>query len=812
MRLPTFPPIDTFSFWLGFASAAFIVLLLYWFRRPLGLARQMLAEEFQRLRESLTAGTEKRLREDTLRFAQTAHLAGSIFALDEILLPPRLLRPEPPLDPTTPPPDEDVEAIIPIIPEWPDLAGIYRAPTLSVEEVFAKDTHLLVMGGPGAGKSTLLAHLATRAAQDDEKLFPGGVTPIFVHAGALDLPRKPKDDVAQPLIAAALARVSAVTAAQLPQHLRVRLKSYKCAIFIDGFDELLPPQMAQAAQWLQEFLKEYKQHRLVAAAGVWGYGPLTGCGLAPIMLAPWNADDYRELINKWTAAWEQVSRARRKKAGPGEVEMAVMRGWLGSNNQGRTIFEITLKVWAALAGDTRGNRPVDWLEAYLRRHNLKSAGPNALAQVATALLSQQEYLGLPRKEAASICDAALKGPDGKTEMDSDDFLDQLIGRRLLTKHAKDRLSFTHPLTAAYCTAKRLAAEPDTILGTSPAWARALYFFASLGDLTSAVGRSLTQTADVMQTELLACALWLRDAPANAKWRAEVFKRLARLMLDPHQPENLRLRALAGLTASNDPAVVALFKQALASPDPFGRRLATLGLGALGDGTLVPQLTALYGDPYLDVRWAVALALAHIGTEPAIDGLAQGLMQGDDALKQACAQALARNAEFGPDLLKEAIAHENLTVRRAALFGLADLKAEWAIKIIDEMQTKEQEWIVRNAAVAVIEQLKGAGEIPLQPYAPPEAQGWLVAWAASRGAGVPPGKGAIDILNRAFKEGEERVRLAAAQSLGRLGDPAAARELYAALRDPAPLIRDAAFRALAHIAALTGQKMAAPVGQ
>ena len=41
-------------------------------------------------------------------------------------------------------------------------------------------------------------------------------------------------------------------------------------------------------------------------------------------------------------------------------------------------------------------------------------------------------------------------------------------------------------------------------------------------------------------------------------------------------------------------------------------------------------------------------------------------------------------------------------------------------------------------------------------------------------------------------------------------PAAARELYAALRDPAPLIRDAAFRALAHIAALTGQKLAAPV--
>jgi hypothetical protein len=38
-----------------------------------------------------------------------------------------------------------------------------------------------------------------------------------------------------------------------------------------------------------------------------------------------------------------------------------------------------------------------------------------------------------------------------------------------------------------------------------------------------------------------------------------------------------------------------------------------------------------------------------------------------------------------------------------------------------------------------------------------------------------------------------------------------RDLYVALRDPAPLIRDAAFRALAQIAAASGQRMAAPVG-
>lgn len=43
----------------------------------------------------------------------------------------------------------------------------------------------------------------------------------------------------------------------------------------------------------------------------------------------------------------------------------------------------------------------------------------------------------------------------------------------------------------------------------------------------------------------------------------------------------------------------------------------------------------------------------------------------------------------------------------------------------------------------------------------------------------------------------------------LGDPVAARELYRVLGDPRePLVRDAAFRALAAISAQSGQRLAA----
>ncbi len=811
MRLPTIPPIDSFSFILGFAAAAGLVLLFFWFRRPLADGRQVLSDRLRGLRESLTSGTERSLREDVLRFAQTAHLAGSLFALNEILLPPRLLVPDPGLDPTVTPSEDDLTAVIPVIPEWPDLAAIYRAPTISVDDAFVGSGSVVVLGGPGSGKTTLLAHLASRAARDDEALFPGGVTPIFIHAADLDLPAKP-DEAGAPLIAAAQARASALTAARLPQHLRRRLKEFKCVIFLDGLDELPPLQIAEVAGWLGAFEKQYPQHRLIAAAGLWGYGPLTSAGLAPIVIAPWNTDDYRALIQKWGTAWANIIRTRRKKTTQSEVDPQLIMGWLGNGNQGRTVFEVTLKVWAAFAGDARGNRPVDWLEAYVLRFGVKPAGQRALGKLAAATVGKSDVLGLPRPEILPLIDPAFVGQDGKSTQDSDDFLDDLISRRLLAKHAKDRVSFQYTLAAAYCAATALAVEPEGLApSTSPAWARALYFFAALGDLTPIVGKGLTQAADVTQTELLTCARWLRDAPASARWRGEVFRRLSQLMLNATLPESLRLRALAGFVAAADPAIVALFKQVLANPDPFNRRMAALGLGALGDPTLVPQIAGLFADPYLDVRWAAALALAAVATDPAMDALARGLMQGDDNLRQACAQALARQPEMGHPLLQEAIAVEDIGARRAAVFGLADTHAEWALKKLEEIQLNEQQWIVRNAAVEKVEHwTKGPGRAP-QPYLPPESQGWLVAWAAKMGTGVPPGRAAIDILNRALKEGDEGFRRAAAEALGRLGDPAGTRELYNALRDPAPLIRDAAFRALAQVAAASGQRMAAPVG-
>lgn len=800
------PTVDAFSFWLGFVLAALLAAVAYRFRQRLAGARSSLLRSLSSGRDFFASGTERLVREDTLRFAQTSHLAGSLFALEDIRLPPRLLPLPPPYDPTAPPPDPDINSAIPIMPAWPDLAAIYGAPGLTPAEALAGGSNLLVIGGPGAGKTTLLAYLATRVSLEDLTLFGQTSTPVFIHAADLGLPLAAGADVDQPLIAAAQARASALTSPRLPRHLRQRLRDGCCAILLDGLDELGPAELAEVAAWLAQFQAAHKQHRVVAAAGLTGYGPLLRLGLAPVMIAPYGRDDFQALIRKWGSAWDSLVRASRRR-GAADTDTQLIMGWLGNGNQGRTIFEVTLKIWAAFAGDARGKRPVDWLEAYVLRHGVKANGQQALGRLAALLLDREGGAPVTWTEAVTMLDALLPGPAGR--IDGEDFLADMTARRLLAHH-REHMSFQHPLAAEYCAARAAADEPAVVAaGQTAGWMQALYFYAALGELTPIVAQHLSLAPDLQHTDLLAAARWVRDAPASARWRAEVLRRLTRLLIDPNQPLDLRQNVLGAFVAANDASIGALFRQGLAADtDPLLRWMATLGLGSLGEASATVSIASHFTDTQREVRWAAALALSAMNHETATQALGQGLLVGDDDLRRACAEALARLPEDGHAMLREAIGHADVSVRRAGVYGLAATRADWAIAILQQVQHTEQQWFVRSAIQDVLAQWQNASARAPKPYSAPDATGWLIAWAAQQGLGVPPGHGAVEVLTRALAEGDENTRRAAADFLGTLGEPEFARSLYPLLQEKNPDLRDTAFRALARIASGSGQRLAA----
>src|SRR4030095_7853530 len=127
-----------FSLIVGFVLG----LIFYWLigrvRPLLDQMRQNMKEQREVAQTRRTSGLEDTLRRLTLRRAQGMHLAASLFSLDEILQEPRLLAPPARVEPGVTGLQEDVISMtLPYMPMWPEVAAIYRAPTLSLAEAIS---------------------------------------------------------------------------------------------------------------------------------------------------------------------------------------------------------------------------------------------------------------------------------------------------------------------------------------------------------------------------------------------------------------------------------------------------------------------------------------------------------------------------------------------------------------------------------------------------------------------------------------------------------------------------------------------------
>jgi HEAT repeat protein len=310
----------------------------------------------------------------------------------------------------------------------------------------------------------------------------------------------------------------------------------------------------------------------------------------------------------------------------------------------------------------------------------------------------------------------------------------------------------------------------------------------------------------MYSDLFGLVTWLPDAPPDAIWRGEVFKRLAAALMAPDQYPAVRERAMAALIASRDRNVVFILRQALRAADPDIRRLGCIGLGALGNVETITDLSSLLGDDDRNVKLAAALALGALGTEQAIEIMLNGLFRENHEVRRAIAEALAAIPVEGHRILHDGITAQEIEIRRAAVYGLSRIRAPWALVALYHAMLEDAEWYVRTAA----EEAFLAAQSPEKdgPRAHPEADalGWLVQWAAERGQGVPAGPNARQVLIRVLQEGQPTYKVMAARTLGRLGHILALKPLYAALRDRDASVRAAAYAALSDLQLRFGQSL------
>ncbi len=668
--------------------------------------------------------------------------------------------------------------------------------------------------------------------------------PILVHLN--DVVIAPEDenqaiDPAEPLVQAIRHNVRRVTTLTVPSYVYQRLNTGQALVLIDGLDDVPAHEQPQKLAWLSRFLAAYDRCMVIVVGPATGYHPLLQLGLTPIFLRPWTDLDVRAYTQKWAAAWPRaMARGRRLAAPPDErvVELA------GVEARGLTPLDITMRILATYASSDRIEAPPDrwscyhalvtgWfrMKAFENNDDLADEALYTVAQLAAEAL---EAGPLPLERLTAVVTSAMRRVEGEGKkaketflLDVNEFIRTLTGRTgLMIGHVGDRYDFRHPGLTAFL-ASFTVLDPDgsrTLdqVATRPAWRYAVPFAVAQAPtdmVNRAVVAQLSQKPDLLFSSLFELSHWLPDAPQDAPWRGEVFKRLAAALIAPTQFPAVRERALAALVTSRDKNILFIFRQALRSPIPEVRRLGCLGLGVLGEGEAIKDLRPMLEDDDLDVQLAAGLALGAIGTEKALEVMVDGLLSGEESLRQAVAEALAAIPGEGHQLLHHAITSEDMMVRRAAVFGLSRLNTPWALTDLYRALIEDDQWYVRSAAEQAFARAESSVKEVAEAHPPIEELDWVVDWVKEHtdlgkrqrenggtGEEDQPLEIPISVLIQMLQSGEPAYRIASARTLGYLGHLPALKPLYQLLGDYNEPIRAASYAALADLQDRLGQPL------
>ena len=820
-----FPNLDNFSFWLGVVLSS----LVWWVTSMLRPAFKQIRANGQLKQAANKAkahafnAVEEHYRQNVLYYAQGLHLAAPLFSLDEILVPSQLLAPPPRVEPGNSPYIEDiVESTVPYLPLWPELAAIYKAPTISLSEALSGNSDIVLVGQTGMGKTVALANLAScLARRDSEPGLPPETLPFLIHVADLDLPVN-KDNPLNPVIDLVAEKASVFDLPRLPDFIRRVFSDGRALLLLDGTDELTADGLKDAVEFIRTIKRTFPKTRMITTASCDYLDGLVSLNFIPFALTAWNSEQRAKFLENWGELWERHVASESWAQISEPVEPLILNGWLNADSGTLTPLELTLKAWGAFAGDLRGPLPIDALETHVRRITPANTPREALESLALQINLAATPIFDPREARKWLKTFEPNEPQPVESPDEDEktirqpgklgnpttpslgLISKMVENGLLTAHRNNRMRFIHPIFGGYLAGRSLANYTNVVL-QQPPWIGkflAMHFLAAQGDATKLANALLDQSDRPLSRNLLVPASWLRDAPARAPWCGEVMVRLADLLQQTGQPLGLRGQALAAIVQSGNTGSNVLFQQLLMKHDADLLQLAALGAGALHDIKSITLLTALLSNSNSNVRRAACLALSNIGTTAAMDAVAFALLHGDEILRRSAAEALANHPGEGHRMLREgALMKEDLNVRRAVPYGLGRIHEPWAEELLNKLQTEDDQWVVRNSAQEVLEECQKPNPHIPKRLPPPSESPWLITFAGKKGEGISPDKPPTDLLLLALKSDDPEERLASLAYLRVMPLEGVFGALYHAMYGGETELREAVFRTLSEMASI-----------
>lgn len=797
-RLPGLSRVETNSLLIGFVLGMLTMLALNRLKPIVARWGQVLRRRMRQLQVRLRATIETRYREEVTAYSERYFLAAEKARLPDIFVSPRLRSPEfsYELEDLATTRWQDIALL------WPETAAgvaLPPAPSVTVRQLLLNAHRVGVAGAPGAGKSTLLAYaanLCVTAEPDSSDAHLAEKMPLLVHLAELDLatPATPL----LPLIQALQNQAGVRNRVSIESYFEEQLAANNVLLLIDGWDEAGKGEQGEAVNWLRQLFEIEPDLRVIMAVPSTGYGPLLGLDFLVTDILPWRVGQMTDLGNRWGQALSKPSRP------------VLNRYW----QPGQPQLLTSLKLWLHLDAANTTGREVDLMEASLRPYLTTSEkDPGWLAP---AMRDFWEHICLrllidgmvsfDRTLINELSETIIADYEIEDRGASGRLYQTLVDSPLFVVWPNDRVGTRSPVWRDYLAAGQLAQlkDKETLLHhlDDDRWQGVRRFYAGRTG-ARALAEYLLESASPRQRQsfLFEVAGWIPELPeSDEAWARQVLTRLGRLVVQPGMPLALRQRAILAVTQTGQRGVLAFLKKMLQLQDESLRFTVIACLVRLEPETALQLLDQILADrKQKAVRPAVANSLAWL-VHPATESpLLEMLIGKDEQLSQLVAEHLALNGGEGWKILREAINEEDFEVRRAATYGLALIDEPWAKDTLVHIVRHEEEWIVKAAATAALDALEKQHEP--QPWAQVTVgdQPWLIRWAASQGRSVPAGQAAMPVLLEVLAKAETpQMRIAAANSLGRMGLPSANKALQAAAQSDDLAIRDAAYSALAMI--------------
>lgn len=388
---------------------------------------------------------------------------------------------------------------------------------------------------------------------------------------------------------------------------------------------------------------------------------------------------------------------------------------------------------------------------------------------------------------------------------------------LIERYRGNQYRFRDSHTAGYLASLTLANASQKSLmekARNPSWLQAIAFASSHTDIGDAVEAKMQAPTDILHTNILDVAHWLRYAEELVEWRNKYLNYLGQMLIAPSQYLTNRERIAAALVTTRDPNSRKVFGRGTQHNNPDVKRLSLLALGVFQQPDLMDNLSYFLDDANDEVRVAAALAIGNLRTEEAHSLMLEELLETQsESVQQVISETFADNPEFGYETLWELLNddkyNDRVRVRRAAVLGVKRLRTDWSLIEIYRIYVESQQWYVQSTAQLAFTERQSQRNKGAQSYPQITTLPWLREWSLNLGDESATEASGVELLNRAMRESDPIIRYLATSNSGQLGVYENMSDIYNLLSDQEDAIRDTAFRALVDLQMKMGYPLPIP---